>query len=132
MLASQHRNPDVGIAKIEQRLGKSIHLVTEQDAHGKMRAPVEKVNGVNGGFHRGDLVMLAAELLDERASVGMVLPWNGLVRAQRGFGNGRLGRPPGDSAEVELFAGSGVGCTKEGAYVVKAADIIEQDRDRDR
>jgi hypothetical protein len=81
MLASQHRNPDVGVAKIEQSLGKTIHFVTEQDAYGKVRAPVEKINRVNGGFHGGDFVVLASELLDESASVGMVLPRNGLFRA---------------------------------------------------
>jgi hypothetical protein len=55
-----------------------------------------------------------------------VFPGYRFFGAEGGLGDGVLRRIPGDSAQVQLFDSGGVGGSKEGAYVIKAADIVEQ------
>ena len=61
-----------------------------------------------------------------------MLPRHGLFRAQRRFGDGILGRAAGDAAEEEFLDAGSVGGAEEGADVVQAADVVQQDRDRQR
>ena len=59
-----------------------------------------------------------------------MLPWHGFLSAERGFSERPLGRPAGDAAQVDAGYAGGVGGAKERADVVQAADVIEQDGDR--
>lgn len=52
VLAAEHGDADVGVAVFEQARVQSVHFVSEQQAHGKTRLPVEEINGVRRGFYR--------------------------------------------------------------------------------
>ena len=43
---------------------KPVHLVSKQDTNGKSWLPIEKIDGMNAGFDRRDLITVRAEHLD--------------------------------------------------------------------
>ena len=56
-----------------------------------MRLPIVQVGGVNAGFDGGDFVALLAQTQDQGGGVGVMLPGDGFLRAQRGLGDSRCG-----------------------------------------
>ena len=62
MLASQHRDTNVGIGQRRCAREQSIGLVPEQHAHRKARTPVEQVHRVHAGLDRRDLITRIAQL----------------------------------------------------------------------
>jgi len=131
MLAAEHGNADVRVAAFEQGRAETFCFMSEQNADRKAGAPVEQINSVDAGFDGGDLVAALVQLIDQRCGVGMMFPGDGLFGAKRGFGNTGFRRAAGDAAEVEPVASGGVGGAEEGADVVEAADVIEEDGDGD-
>jgi len=64
------------------------------------------------GFDGGDLVILFAELVEQRQGIERVFPADRFFGAERGLANSRLGRTSRDSGQQKFFGGCSVGSAK--------------------
>jgi len=118
MLAAEHGNAHVCIAKREERFGQAIHFVAKQNADGKARLPIVKVGSMNVCFDGGNFVALLAEPQGEDSGICVMLPGDGFFGAKRGFGQAGMWRAAGNSCQVKLFATGSIGRAKESPDIV--------------
>ena len=108
----------------------AIHLVPKHDAHRKSRRPIEQIHRMHRSLDGRQFASPGANRVEQRRRVPGEFPRHGLIGAERGLGNRAFRRMPGDAAEVEFFDGGRVARAKERADVIQAADIVQQDRNR--
>ena len=129
MLDAEHGDTHVRVGERRHFRADALDLVAEDHAEREARGPIEQIDSVDGGFDGGDFVSAGAQVLEHRHRLPGVFPGHHLVGAQGGLGDGVLGRAAGDSAETELLDRGGIGRPKEGADVVQAADVVQEDGD---
>jgi hypothetical protein len=91
MLGPEHGDTHVGIGHFSQRLGQTVNLVAEHDAHGIARGPFEDIDAAGAGFDCGDLVATLLQLADTFDGIPGVIPRDGLVGAECCLGDFLLG-----------------------------------------
>lgn len=126
---AEHGDSDVVIGEGEEFGAEAVHLVSEGDAEGEGWLPLEEIDGVRTGLYCGEGVSGGAETLRHVEGVPVVLPGNGVLGSESGFGDGFFGRMRGNAAEAELFKIDAVGGAEKGSDVVHAANVVEENGD---
>lgn len=113
VLGAEHRDADVSVATGQDVGLDAVDFVTEDDTDGEARAPIEEVDGVDGGFDGGDFEVAVSECVEQGEGVPGVLPRNRFFGAEGRFGDCLFGRTSGDAGEEELFETDCVGGAEE-------------------
>ena len=81
MLHSQHRDADVCVGEGGDLRCNAFDFISENQANGKRRLPIEQLDRFDPGFNGNDLVMRLAKVLDSFDSIAAVLPTNAAFRS---------------------------------------------------
>ena len=132
MFEAQHGNPHVGIGQRRDLRSDAFGFVAKHHAHREPRPPIEQIHRVHAGFDHGDFATGGLKRSDLLSRLPGVLPRDGQLGAESRLRNHPLRRVPGDARQIQPLDTDGVGRPKKGADVIEAADVFEQNRDRQR
>ena len=120
---------DAAVGSVDGFLLHSFYFVSEYQGVFPVRGDAEIFEG--GGvfclFDGKYLVSFAFQSGDDRQGVFGIFPVDSVLGTEGGFVHLAVFRGGGDAAKVYLFDAESVRCPEYGAYVVLAADVVQDD-----